>query len=196
MDAVYDMLSRLRAILGNVPLLFTFRTADEGGEQAIDMEDYVNLNKKACESGYIDLVDVEVFRGDAATEAVVKAAHANHVAVIGSNHDFDKTPAKEELTGRMRKMIALGVDIPKIAVMPKGAKDVLTLLTATEEMKEECGDRPIITMSMSGTGLISRLAGEVFGSAVSFGAAGRVSAPGQIDCGKLHEILTEIHNSL
>ncbi|MGO0916205.1 type I 3-dehydroquinate dehydratase [Clostridioides difficile] len=37
-------------------------------------------------------------------------------------------------------------------------------------------DRPIITMSMSGMGVISRLCGEIFGSALTFGAAKSVSA--------------------
>ena len=53
----------------------------------------------------------------------------------------------------------LGADIPKIAVMPTCRRDVLTLLCATEEMYTEHADRPIITMSMAGTGLISRLCG-------------------------------------
>ena len=61
-------------------------------------------------------------------------------------------------------MQELGADIPKIAVMPTCRRDVLTLLCATEEMYTEHADRPIITMSMAGTGLISRLCGEVFGS--------------------------------
>ena len=65
-------------------------------------------------------------------------------------------------------MQELGADIPKIAVMPQCKKDVLTLLEATREMAEEHADRPIITMSMAGTGLISRLCGEVFGSATYF----------------------------
>ncbi len=39
--------------------------------------------------------------------------------------------------------------------MPQNKKDVLTLLVATEEMASEYADRPIITMSMSGTGAIS-----------------------------------------
>ena len=76
-------------------------------------------------------------------------------------------------------MQELDADIPKIAVMPQNKKDVLTLLAATEEMVSEYADRPIITMSMAGTGLISRLCGEVFGSALTFGAVGKASAPGQ-----------------
>ena len=48
--------------------------------------------------------------------------------MIASNHDFRKTPSKEELIARMRKMQELGADIPKIAVMPQSTEDLLTLL--------------------------------------------------------------------
>ena len=41
---VEDILKDLRAALGNVPLLFTFRTSKEGGEKAIDAADYARLN--------------------------------------------------------------------------------------------------------------------------------------------------------
>ena len=57
-------------------------------------------------------------------------------------------------------------------------------------------DRPIITMSMAGTGLISRLCGEVFGSALTFGAVGKASAPGQMNASDLREILTLIDKSI
>ncbi len=68
-------------------------------------------------------------------------------------------------------MQELGADLPKIAVMPQNEKDVLVLLEATNEMFKIYADRPIITMSMSGMGVISRLCGEIFGSALTFGAA-------------------------
>ena len=116
--------------------------------------------------------------------------------VVASNHDFDKTPEKEELVHRLCKMQELGADIPKIAVMPQNKKDVLTLLAATEEMASEHADRPIITMSMAGTGLVSRLCGEVFGSALTFGAVGKASAPGQMNAADLNTVLNLIHNSI
>ena len=55
---------------------------------------------------------------------------------------------------------------------------------------------PIITMSMSGTGVISRLCGEVFGSALTFGAVGKVSAPGQMGIEDLTTVLGLLHKSL
>lgn len=193
---VEEVLKDLRAALGETPILFTFRTSKEGGEKAIEADDYAKLNVNAAKTGYVDLVDVEVFTGDDIVKDIVEGAHAANVKVVASNHDFDKTPEKDDIIGRLRKMQDLGADIPKIAVMPTCPRDVLTLLSATEEMATEYADRPIITMSMAGTGLISRLCGEVFGSALTFGAAKKASAPGQAAVGELDEILEFLHKNL
>ena len=194
--ALEDVLKDLRAVLGDMPILMTFRTSKEGGEKAIEDEVYADINIRAAQTGYVDLVDVEVFTGDEIVKKIIDGAHAAGVKVVASNHDFFKTPDKDDIVGRLRKMQDLGADIPKIAVMPQNKKDVLTLLAATEEMANEYADRPIITMSMAGTGVISRLAGEVFGSALTFGAAAKASAPGQMGVTDLKQILTLMHGAL
>ena len=193
LEQVNEVLTGLRKILGEIPLLFTFRTSREGGEKAIEPEAYIELNRKVAESGYVDLVDAELFTGDDKVQKIIAGAHACGVKVIVSNHDFEKTPSKEEIVKRLRKMQELGADLPKIAVMPQCKKDVLTLLTATEEMAHRYADRPIITMSMAKDGVVSRMCGEVFGSALTFGTAGKASAPGQIEVGKLREVLEIFH---
>lgn len=128
--------------------------------------------------------------------SLVESVHLSNVFVILSNHDFDKTPAKEEIISRLRKAQELDGDLPKIAVMPSSTTDVLTLLDATNTMHEQYADRPIITMSMAGKGVISRLAGEIFGSAITFGAAQKASAPGQVPVSELRNALTLIHSNL
>ena len=195
-DALVDALTELRAALGTLPLLMTFRTSKEGGEKAIDAEAYAELNIKAAQTGLVDLIDVEVFTGDEIVSRIIREAHAAGVKVVASNHDFDKTPDKEDIVGRLRKMQAMDADIPKIAVMPRSKRDVLTLMAATEEMATDYADRPIITMSMSGTGVISRLCGEVFGSALTFGAAAKASAPGQMGVEDLSTVLGLLHKAL
>ena len=195
-DKLTDVLKDLREVLGDIPLLMTFRTSKEGGEKAIEDEVYADINIKAAQTGYVDMVDVEVFTGDEIVKKIIEGAHAAGVKVVASNHDFFKTPDKDDIVGRLRKMQDLGADIPKIAVMPQNKKDVLTLLAATEEMANEYADRPIITMSMAGTGVISRLAGEVFGSALTFGAAAKASAPGQMGVEDLKKVLTILHGAL
>ena len=56
-------------------------------------------------------------------------------------------------------------------------------------MHEELADRPIVTMSMGGLGVVSRLAGQVFGSAATFGMVGTASAPGQVGVADLKAAL-------
>ena len=192
-DKVEDVLKELRTALGNIPLLLTFRTKKEGGEKAIDTKDYKELNLRAAKTGYVEFIDVEIFTGDDVVREIIDGAHAAGVRIIASNHDFFKTPAKSDIIYRLRKMQDMGADIPKIAVMPQSKRDVLTLLCATEEMVTDYADRPIITMSMAGTGVISRLCGEVFGSSMTFGAAKKASAPGQMGVNDLNTVLDLLH---
>ena len=189
------ILPLLRAKLPDLPLLFTFRTHTEGGHLPADLPAYETLLSEAICSGMIDLVDAELFAGDAAVKRLIKLAHSHGVKVILSNHDFDATPAEDELSDRLHKMAALGADIAKLAVMPNSPLDVLTLLSATAKASQSLSC-PIISMSMKGAGLISRIGGEVFGSCLTFGSAGNVSAPGQIDVRVLREMLQAIHGSL
>ena len=191
--AALDALRELRAVFPDKPILFTFRSKKEGGEQEIAPEAYIALNIAMAESGLVDAIDLELFTGDALVSQAIARAHAKGVKVIMSNHDFHKTPAKEEIVKRLTKMQELGADVPKIALMPESKADVLTVLAATLEVSEKIADRPIITMSMSKTGVISRLAGEVFGSAATFGAVQQASAPGQISVTDLRTVLSIIH---
>ena len=192
-ECVEHVLRKLREITGEIPLLFTFRTLQEGGEQAIDAVAYRELNEKAVRTKMADLIDVELSAGEKTVKSLIKTAHTFGVKVVVSNHAFEKTPSKEEIVARLQKMQELGADLPKIAVMPQCKKDVLTLLAATEEMTGNYADRPIITMSMAKDGVISRFCGEVFGSALTFGAAGQTSAPGQIEVEKLRGVLEIFH---
>ena len=194
--AVIETLGAMRAILGEKPILFTFRTKKEGGEKEISMPDYAALNCAVIASGNADACDVEVFSGDDVVRTIIEAAHKAGKIVVASNHDFGKTPSAADLIYRLRKMQDLGADLPKIAVMPRSKADVLMLLAATEEMSRCYADRPIITMSMAATGVISRLCGEVFGSAMTFGAVGKVSAPGQIPVEQLKSVLSILHDAL
>lgn len=184
----------LRDALGEkIPLLFTFRTAQEGGEKAISTADYISLYQLVISQHLSDLIDVELFTGDDPVCRILSEAHNAHIPVILSNHDFNATPLQEDLLSRLHHMEVLGADILKIAVMPQTPRDVLTLLSATEVMSRTsmC---PLITMSMGHLGVISRLCGETFGSSVTFGAVGQASAPGQLSTAPLHQVLTLLHH--
>ena len=98
---VEDVLKDLRPALGETPILFTFRTSKEGGEKAIEADAYAELNKKAAATGLVDLVDVEAFTGDEVVKDIIEGAHAHGVKVVASNHDFDKTPDKDDIVCRL-----------------------------------------------------------------------------------------------
>ena len=194
-EAVREMISTLRMALSDELFLFTFRSHKEGGNKEVTVHYYVELLQAAIRTKKVDLVDVELFTGEQYVKELVATAEKNGVYVIMSNHDFEKTPPKKEIITRLCKMQELGAHIPKIAVMPNSVADVITLLDATNTMKTDYADRPIITMSMGGTGLVSRLAGEVFGSAATFGAGDQVSAPGQIPVPELRRALETLHKN-
>lgn len=179
----------LRKVLGDIPLLFTFRSRGEGGEKEISWEYYRELNLAAASSGFVDLVDVEAFFHKIPARELIEELHRAGVKVIGSNHDFNKTPNQDEMIKRLKEIRELGTDIPKIAVMPNSPGDVLTLLSATLKVAESGMDCPIITMSMGKDGMVSRISGGTFGSALTFGTVGKASAPGQIPVKELREML-------
>lgn len=204
--AIRRVMCGIRRRLPDTLLLFTFRTHNEGGNMVLSMEDYLKLCAEVISYGMADLVDLELFTGfpegallspeelaGGALKAspllpLLEAAHEHGIYVVLSNHDFQKTPDKEVLMARFSAMEAIGGDIAKIAVMPQTREDVLTLLSASKA-SDEALDCPIISMSMGRLGVVSRLAGALSGSAVTFGTAGSASAPGQIGAKELQDIL-------
>ena len=184
-ERINSTIHKLRTVVGQIPILATFRTKKEGGNKEISIGEYMNLKKILMDSEEIDLVDVELYTGDEEVRELVNYGKNKKTKVILSNHDFDKTPDKKEIINRLCKMQDMGADICKIALMPNNPKDVLTLLDATYEMNTTYANRPIVTMSMSSIGGVSRMIGEVFGSAITFGAMGKVSAPGQFHVDEL-----------
>ncbi|MDX2356433.1 type I 3-dehydroquinate dehydratase [Dietzia sp. PP-33] len=170
-------LERISELLPGRPILATFRTRAEGGGAQIPPEAYVALVEALASTGLAAAIDVE-YRHPLAGDAIA-AVHGRGIPVVASNHDFDSTPSAEELTGRLAAMEDAGADVAKIAVTPRSAADVVTLLTATEQ-RFRVAAIPLITMSMGGLGAVTRLGGGVFGSAATFATVGAASAPGQL----------------
>lgn len=188
-----ETLARISDILGQIPLLFTIRTKNEGGNCQISTKDYVNLNIAAAQSKKADLVDVEVFGKEEEKKMLIAQIQSTGAKVIASSHDFEKTDNQEMLLKRFQDMDAAGADILKIAVMPKEFDDVAAIMQATSRMSREFTEKPLISMSMGGLGSISRIAGENFGSSVTFATVGAASAPGQFPIRELRMMMEALH---
>lgn len=179
---------------GGAPVLLTVRTAAEGGGAGLDDDAYSGLLHRLIE-GLADLeaarrpaaLDVEQARGGTA-ELVVRAHGAGLDAVV-SHHDLRATPADEAMLARLRAMADAGADVAKLAVVPRGPRDVARLLGVTARAGEEL-DVAVATMSMGPLGAVSRLSGAVFGSALTFATAGGApSAPGQLPIDRVRAVL-------
>ena len=192
---VMNALRLLRSLLGDIPLIATFRTKAEGGVRELKDGEYAEILRWVIKSGLADIVDIELFSGDENVSELIKLAEDNGVFTILSSHDFEKTPSCDEMLFRLRKMDDLGCSMAKLAVMPRSKRDVVSLLSATEEASRnlKC---PVITMSMGAMGSVSRLCGEAFGSCLTFGCIGKPSAPGQVDTEELTEGLRIMHDAL
>ena len=191
--AVARCLAKLRVALKDKLLLVTFRTKTEGGEQALSHPEYLAFLSLILDTDCADLLDIEFFTAGADLPKLVEQAHSAGVAVVCSSHDFAKTPPRAERGERMGQRQQAGADLPKLAVMPQSRTDVLELLAATAEMADHHPETPVITMSMGVLGAVSRLAGETFGSAMTFANPGQASAPGQVSLNIVNEVLDALH---
>ena len=191
--AVARCLAKLRVALKDKLLLVTIRTKAEGGEQALSHPEYLAFLSLILDTDCADLLDIEFFTAGADLPKLVEQAHSAGAAVVCSSHDFHKTPPRAELVHRMVAMQQAGADLPKLAVMPRCRTDVLELLAATAEMADLHPETPVITMSMGTLGAVSRLAGEAFGSAMTFANPGQASAPGQVSLDIVNEALDALH---
>ena len=194
-NAVREVFAAAAECMKEKIFLYTFRTKKQGGMGELAPDELNDLHDLAAESGCVDLLDLEFFEATK-PEKEIRRFQRIGVRVIASHHDFDATPDDRILRMLMEQMQQGGADVAKLAVMPQNADDVVRLLKLTNDMKQKYPTLPVVTMSMGALGVVSRMAGEIFGSCITFGAVGETSAPGQIAADKLDDILTVIHQGL
>ena len=190
-----DTLRNIRKECGDIPIIFTYRTAHEGGESEcagnnfISDDYYFELLKGVACGGYADIIDVEARAfAESAVRMLIQYIKENNVVSLASNHHFDKTPSNDEMRNIFKYMHECGADILKLAVMPHSNIDVLRLMEATAEAAAEYKE-PVITMSMGKSGLITRICGGLTGSAMTFASVSGESAPGQIPADTVASLL-------
>ncbi len=189
------LLKDLREVIGDIPLIFTCRIDKEGGLQYISQEKRLELITAAVESGSVDVVDIELCNGKDFIETIRKSCQANGVKLILSHHNFSETPNDDFIYTTLVKAQKMGADIAKLAAMPKNYTDVLTLMNATNRARYEGVEVPMVTISMGQEGRITRLAGGLFGSDITFAAGSRSSAPGQLPIADLKTGMAVIYGA-
>jgi 3-dehydroquinate dehydratase-1 len=193
---VIETAKAIRKVAGGIPVLFTRRSINEGGEKiSLSEEQVVALYVAVCESESIEMVDVEMSNNADHIRRVREVSRKHDIAMIMSFHNFHYTPSLDFLNQRFLEAERLGADIAKVAVMPRNLDDVLTLLKSTLHSSENLRI-PLISMSMGAYGSLTRMFGWVFGSSVTFAVGESSSAPGQLPIEDLHTVLATIHKAL
>ncbi|WP_412519667.1 type I 3-dehydroquinate dehydratase [Staphylococcus simulans] len=171
-------------------LLITYRTASQGGKGEKAQEAYYALLQALMQVKGCDMIDIEWEEAHKEKIAeLVAEAQAAGLEVVLSQHDFEETPALENLKFTYFKMSKTHADYLKLAVMPKDPEDVTNLLDALY-ISSQSVKMKVVGISMSHLGLVSRTAQGVFGGSISYGCLGAPQAPGQIHVNKLKELLT------
>lgn len=186
-------LEALRPVIGDIPLIFTCRIDAEGGMQPISPPNRRALIDAAIRSGKVDIVDIELINDIQFIRDLRTAAEQHNVRLMLSYHDFRKTPDEAFIRGKLEQAQALGAHIAKVAVMPTNDQDVLTLLSATLKARTQTVKIPMATISMDRKGVVTRMAGGLFGSDITFAMGPASSAPGQIPIHDLRQAMAVLY---
>ena len=104
---ILDVITELKRVLNEKELLVTIRTVAEGGEENGFRFDYFETIRKILEQQTADYVDVEAARDEEEVKALCQKYSNTKTKVIGSYHDFSKTPSVDEI----KESAALDTDL-------------------------------------------------------------------------------------
>jgi len=158
-----------------VPLIFTVRSAAEGGKFSGDPDDWWETLRPCLP--YATYVDVE-----RAFRSFAPDLRKSGKTVIASFHTASM-PDAGSLEALRRDLASFG-DIPKIVVGPDSEEDVLSLLAFTLH-----AEKPIVTSVMGSRFSFARLVLPFFGSSFVFCHAGSPAAEGQVHISRAREIM-------
>ena len=190
-SVLQEALRLLRDGLPDVPILFTLRAGFENGAADIPRKAALAVYETAIASGCIDLLDTELANEPAFLRSIHVAAEATGIPVMLSHHNFTATPTEADMLETLCRAQEAGASIAKIAVMPSAPRDVLALLSALLRFRTECACVPAIGIAMGRLGAVTRAAGGLFGSAITYAALGdaSVSAPGQLGVAEVRMLI-------
>lgn len=182
---VEDVLEELKWYDG-MPLLGTVRSAAEGGKWK--GSEAQRLAMFEAIAPHVHALDIELGAKDIVKE-VIKLARKHKLAVIGSFHDFEKTPTDRVLKSKVALAKSLKVDILKIAAQCNDNSDVLRLARFTMEQSSP----PTVVVGMGELGALTRVFFPALGSRLAYTFVGEPTAPGQLTCGQTLEYLSAFY---
>jgi 3-dehydroquinate dehydratase-1 len=163
------------------PWIITARHPIEGGKNSMS-----TAARRDALTGLLSLaaiVDIEV-RSLGSLRTVVRQAKESSVPVLGSFHDFKKTPSSARLSEVIRMAGDQGADAIKIATYTASAADIARLLDLFSISR-----LPLAVMGMGPLGMASRILFANCGSVLNYGWLHAPNVPGQWSAKELSAIL-------
>ena len=157
-------------------VLLTIRSSAEGGQWLDEDEECFKLYRRGLD--VVSMVDVEI--NSRLLPRVIAAAHALGKPVIGSFHDFSRTPPRTVLDEVVHLGWRTGADIVKLATKLQKPED-LVLLQAI--LRTGTPQRPLCVIGMGAAEARLELARA--GSCLVYGFLGKSTALGQMACNDL-----------
>ncbi len=161
--------------------ILTIRSPEEGGKEVPNREELF----KAL-SPLSDYTDIELSSRGLLIPVGNIVKNAGKKLII-SYHNFELTPANWIIREVIREAYRFG-GIPKVAVKANSYEDVARLLCIARQVEGEK-----ILISMGDKGKISRLAGYVFGSIITYCSLHKAFAPGQIPLEEMVRLRKEFY---
>ncbi|WP_079977607.1 type I 3-dehydroquinate dehydratase [Halococcus sediminicola] len=186
MDFTDDPLDALAAYDGDLPLIATNRTVDEGGD-APETPDRLAALERAAECSTVEAIDIELATVED-ENWLAEHAREHDTACIVSTHDFEGTPSRTAMEKTLEHASEHGT-VAKLAVTAHTPADVLDLLAATHTLHR--GGERVATMAMGAVGGHSRAIAPLYGSRIAYAPLDpeRATAPGQYDLATLADLL-------
>jgi 3-dehydroquinate dehydratase-1 len=178
--SIVEAAALLRKIAAGEAIVFTLRAKSEGGAHEIPAQERCILIEAVLRSKMIDIVDLELANEPPFLDSLMAIAKDHGIPVTLAFHDFESTTSNDQLLSKIKMMHLRGANIAKIAVTPRTPDDVLRLLQVTAIARKLYPDLPLVTLSMGALGSVTRVAGFLYVSDMSFVVGKRSSAPGQI----------------
>ncbi|WP_448588250.1 type I 3-dehydroquinate dehydratase [Thermocrinis sp.] len=175
-EYVFECVQRAKDV--GLLTILTVRSAKEGGRDVPDKE---RIFERV--SPLSDYTDIEL-----SSQTLIPFVKRLAKKLIVSYHNFELTPANWILREVFREGRRWGVDIVKVAVKANSYEDTARLLCSA---RQEEGEKIVIAMGKYGK--VSRLAGFIFGSVISYAYYKEATAEGQLSLQEMVKLREEFY---
>lgn len=192
----------IKEVLDNInpkiPVIFTFRNHNEGGQMNIDEISRFNLLKILILSRP-NYLDIEMNTERRYLAELIDLANQNDVKLIFSYHNFNETPPYEVISDQIQEFIKIledefGFDskrlekvILKLVFKANSFEDNLKSLKICREFSRK--NTNVISFCMGTLGIFSRILCVLNGSILTYASIIEETAPGQINIEDLRDSL-------